>query len=49
MERLHLKPRPETGTGRDYQFCRHSDPNFAMSAVEDRLVISKGVIRPQRT
>ena len=50
MEHLHLKtrpearasPRPETRIGRDCQFCRHSDPNFAMRAVEDRLVISKG-------
>jgi hypothetical protein len=50
MERVHLKPRaetrlgprPETRTGRDCQFCRQSDLNFAMRAPQDRLVISKG-------
>jgi hypothetical protein len=47
MERVHLKPgpqtrrpRPETRTGRDCLFCRHSDPNFAMRATHYRLVTS---------
>jgi hypothetical protein len=26
----------------DCQFCRHSDPNFAMRAAQDRLVTSNG-------
>jgi hypothetical protein len=41
VERLHLKPLPDTHTGRDCQSCRHSDPDFENRNLLDRLVCSK--------
>ena len=41
MERLHLRPLQDTRTGRDCQFCRHSDPDFEKRDPMDRLVSSK--------
>ena len=41
MERLHLRPLQDTRTGRDCQFCRHSDPDFGERNPVDRLVRSK--------
>jgi hypothetical protein len=40
MERLHLRPLPDTRTGRDCQFCQH-DPEFENRNPIDRLVSSK--------
>ena len=41
MERLHLRPLPDTRTGRDCQFCQHSDHEFGKRDPLDRLVCSK--------
>ena len=42
MDRLHRKPRPkETHTGRDCQFCRHSDPDFENRNPMEMLVCSE--------
>jgi hypothetical protein len=41
MERLHLRPLQDTRTGRDCQFCRHSDPDFGKRNAMDKLVGSK--------
>jgi hypothetical protein len=41
MERLHLRPLQDTRTGRDCQFCRHSDPDFGKRNTMDKLVGSK--------
>jgi hypothetical protein len=42
MERLHLRPQQDTRTGRDCEFCRHSDPDFEKRNPADRLVRPKG-------
>ncbi len=41
MERLHLRPLPDTRTGRDCRFCQDSDPSFENWNPLDRLVCSK--------
>jgi hypothetical protein len=41
MERLHLRPPQDARTGRDCEFCRHSDPDFAKRNPLDRLVCCK--------
>jgi hypothetical protein len=38
----HRRPRQESRTGRECQFCRNSDPNFGMRDPQDRLVIARG-------
>jgi hypothetical protein len=41
MERLHLRPQQDTGTGSDCRFCQDSDPSFENRNPMDRLVCSK--------
>jgi hypothetical protein len=42
MDCLHREPQPkETRTGRDCQFCRHSDPEFGKRDPMNRLVHSE--------
>jgi len=41
MERLHLRPRQESRTGHDCQFCRQSDPDFEKRAPMDKVISSK--------
>jgi hypothetical protein len=41
MDRIHLRPRPDTRTGRDCRFCKDSDPEFQNRTPIDRLVVSK--------
>ena len=41
MERIHLRPLPDTRTGRDCRFCQDFDPSFENRNPMDRLVCSK--------
>jgi hypothetical protein len=41
MERLHLRPKQDTRTGHDCQFCRQSDPDFGTRNPMDKLVCSR--------
>lgn len=42
MDRFHRKPQgQDTRIGRDCQFCRRADPEFAQRNPMDRLVLTK--------